>query len=376
MLNNFFNYISYYQWWKNLDKLIFSLIIIFFSIGLFFSLVSTSLIASDKLDTNSYFFFFKHLTFVLIGFIIIFFFSFIKKKTLYKISTYIFYACLVLLILVPIIGIEVKGSKRWLDLIFLPRIQPIEFVKPFFIVILAIVLSNKRFPNYTLKFIFSFLLTFFIVSLLIIQPDIGQTLLISLSWITLIFVSGINLIFLLSISTVGIISLLYVVFYIPKFEYIKSRLLSFFDSENGSHNFQSDKAIDSIISGGFFGKGIGEGTLKNRVPEAHTDYIISVISEEFGVIVIMLILILFLLFIYLIFKKVENESDSINRLILIGLSSLILLQAMIHIGVNIRLFPTTGMTLPFLSYGGSSIISASILSGIILNLTKRKVQIN
>ncbi len=376
MLNNFFNYISYYQWWKNLDKLIFSLIIIFFSIGLFFSLVSTSLIASDKLDTNSYFFFFKHLTFVLIGFIIIFFFSFIKKKTLYKISTYIFYACLVLLILVPIIGIEIKGSKRWLDLIFLPRIQPIEFVKPFFIVILAIVLSNKRFPNYTLKFIFSFLLTFFIVSLLIIQPDIGQTLLISLSWITLIFVSGINLIFLLSISTVGIISLLYVVFYIPKFEYIKSRLLSFFDSENGSHNFQSDKAIDSIISGGFFGKGIGEGTLKNRVPEAHTDYIISVISEEFGVIVIMLILILFLLFIYLIFKKVENESDSINRLILIGLSSLILLQAMIHIGVNIRLFPTTGMTLPFLSYGGSSIISASILSGIILNLTKRKVQIN
>jgi len=376
VLNNFFNYISYYQWWKNLDKLIFSLIIIFFSIGLFFSLVSTSLIASDKLDTNSYFFFFKHLTFVLIGFIIIFFFSFIKKKTLYKISTYIFYACLVLLILVPIIGIEIKGSKRWLDLIFLPRIQPIEFVKPFFIVILAIVLSNKRFPNYTLKFIFSFLLTFFIVSLLIIQPDIGQTLLISLSWITLIFVSGINLIFLLSISTVGIISLLYVVFYIPKFEYIKSRLLSFFDSENGSHNFQSDKAIDSIISGGFFGKGIGEGTLKNRVPEAHTDYIISVISEEFGVIVIMLILILFLLFIYLIFKKVENESDSINRLILIGLSSLILLQAMIHIGVNIRLFPTTGMTLPFLSYGGSSIISASILSGIILNLTKRKVQIN
>ena len=119
--------------------------------------------------------------------------------------------------------------------------------------------------------------------------------------------------------------------------------------------------------------GIGEGTIKNRVPEAHTDYIISVISEEFGVIVIMLILVLFLVFIYSIFKKVEKESDSKTRLILIGCVSLILLQAMIHIGVNIRLFPTTGMTLPFLSYGGSSIISVSILSGIILNLTKRKV---
>ena len=179
----------------------------------------------------------------------------------------------------------------------------------------------------------------------------------------------------MSISIVGIILLLYIAFYIPKFEYIKSRLLSFFNTETGTHNFQSDKAIDSVTSGGFFGKGIGEGILKNRVPEAHTDYIISVISEEFGVIVIMLILVLFLLFIYSIFKKVENETNNTNKLILIGLGSLILFQAMIHIGVNIRLFPTTGMTLPFLSYGGSSIISTSILSGIILNLTKRKVQV-
>ena len=111
------------------------------------------------------------------------------------------------------------------------------------------------------------------------------------------------------------------------------------------------------------------------MPEAHTDYIISVISEEFGVIAIILIILLFLTFIYSVFKRVEKETNNTSRLILIGSGSLILLQAMIHIGVNIRLFPTTGMTLPFLSYGGSSIISVSILSGIILNLTKRKVQI-
>jgi cell division protein FtsW len=127
------------------------------------------------------------------------------------------------------------------------------------------------------------------------------------------------------------------------------------------------------MSGGFFGKGVGEGILKNRVPEAHTDYIISVISEEFGVIAIMLILVLFLVFIFSILKKVDKEMNNTTKLILVGSTSLILLQAMIHIGVNIRLFPTTGMTLPFLSYGGSSIISVSILSGIILNLTKRKV---
>ena len=375
MLDNFFNNLSYYKWWKNLDKSILTFIITFFLIGLFFSLVSTSLIASDKLDTNSYFFFFKHLLFVFLGLIIILVISFLEKNILYKISIYIFFMTLILLILVPIIGVEVKGSKRWIDLLFLPRIQPIEFVKPFFIIMLALIISNKSLPNLTTKFIFSLLLTLLISFLLIIQPDLGQTLLITFSWLMLIFVSGINLILLSSITIFVLTSLLYATFNVAKFEYIKNRLLSFFNSENGTHNFQSDKAIDSITSGGFFGKGIGEGTLKNKVPEAHTDYIISVISEEFGVIAIILILVLFLSFVYSIFKKVENENDETARLILIGSSCLILLQSMIHIGVNIRLFPTTGMTLPFLSYGGSSIISISVFSGIILNLTKRKVQI-
>ena len=277
--------------------------------------------------------------------------------------------------MVQFFGIEIKGSKRWLDLIFLPRIQPVEFIKPFYIVVLALIISNKKFANIFIKFFFSFFLTFIISLLLIMQPDFGQTLLIGFSWITLIFVSGINLTFLFSVSIIGLTSLIYVAFYIPKFQYIKNRILSFFNSETGTHNAQSEKAIDSITNGGFFGKGIGEGTLKTRVPEAHTDYIISVIAEEFGIIAIILIILLFLIFIYSVFKKVENKTNHTSRLILIGSVSLILLQAMIHIGVNIRLFPTTGMTLPFLSYGGSSIISVSILSGIILNLTKRKVQI-
>ena len=373
MLNKFLNYISYYQWWKNLDKFILSLIITLFLIGLFFSLVSTSLIASDKLETNSYFFFFKHLVFVIIGLIIIFIFSYMDRKFLYKISIFIFCLSFLLLFLVPIIGVEVKGSKRWIDLFFLPRLQPIELVKPFFIIVLSLIITFEKLSNFTLKFSLSLMLTLMISSLLIIQPDLGQTLLIVFSWIILIFVSGINLIFLLSISMAGIISLLYIVLYIPKFIYIKNRLLSFLDTETGTHNFQSDKAIESITSGGFFGKGIGEGTLKNRVPEAHTDYIISVISEEFGVVAIILILLLFLILIYMVFKKIGSETNDKIKLILIGLVSLILMQATIHVGVNIRLFPTTGMTLPFLSYGGSSIISTSILVGIILNLTKRKI---
>ena len=363
----------YYNWWKNIDKTIFLLIIFLFSLGLFFSLVSTSLIASDKLDTNNYFFFFKHLAYVFIGVITLVFFSSISEKNLFRISIYLFFITLFFLFLVPIFGTEVKGSKRWLNFFFLPQFQPIELLKPFIIIFVATILCSEKNYNIYIKYLLTILAIIPIGLLLIMQPDIGQTLLVFLSWAILVFISGINLLFILLFISFSCITLLYVIFFIPKFIYIKNRILSFFNPDGGTHNFQSDKAIEAISSGGFFGKGIGEGTLKTRVPEAHTDYIISVISEEFGVIVIILLLIVFLFFIYNVFKKIYLEKSEKVQLVLTGAISLIIFQALIHLGVNIRLFPTTGMTLPFLSYGGSSIVGVSILSGIILNLTKRKI---
>ena len=366
-------YNLYYKWWKNIDKLIFFIIISLFITGLFFSLVSTSLIVSDKLDTNDYTFFFKHLFFIVLGIIIIFVLSSINENSLFRISPLIFLLSLFFLFLVPLIGVEVNNAQRWIDLYFLPRFQPIELVKPFLIVLISLVLSSEKYNNIYLKYFFSFLITLIIALFLVAQPDIGQTILVFLSWSILIFVSGINIVFLITSSSILLLFFSYLIIFIPKFEYIKNRIFSFFDSETGTHNAQSQKAIESISSGGYFGKGIGEGTLKNKVPEAHTDYIISVISEEFGVIAIILILMLFLIFIYSVFKKVYSNNEERIKLILVGCASLILIQAMIHIGVNIRLLPTTGMTLPFISYGGSSIISISIMSGIILNLTKRKI---
>jgi len=366
-------YKFYYEWWKNIDKTLFLLIIFLFGLGLFFSLVSTSLIASDKLDTNNYFFFFRHLIFILLGIGVLIFFSSLSEKNLFKISLYLFFISIFFLILVPIIGVEVKGSRRWLNLFFLPRFQPIELVKPFVIIFIATILCIEKNFNIFFKYLISFIAILPIIFLLVIQPDIGQTLLVFLSWATLIFVSGISLPIIISALSLLLSIFIYMIFFIPKFLYIKSRILSFFNPNSGTHNFQSDKAIDAISSGGYFGKGIGEGTLKNRVPEAHTDYIVSVISEEFGVIAIILLLILFLFFIYTVFKKIYLEKSEKIKLVLTGIISLLIFQALIHFGVNIRLFPTTGMTLPFLSYGGSSIIGVSILSGILLNLTKRKV---
>jgi cell division protein FtsW len=373
MLSDNVIYNFYYAWWKKIDKTIFLLIIFLFGLGLFFSLVSTSLIASDKLNTNNYFFFFKHLIYICLGILILIFFSSLNKKTLFTLSILLFFISLFFLFLVPIIGTEVNGSRRWLDLFFLPRFQPIELVKPFAIILIAIILSSEKNYNIYYKYFISLMVIVPIFFLLMMQPDIGQTLLIFLSWLTLVFISGISLTIFLTVFTVSIFILFYLIFFVDKFGYIKNRVFSFFDPNTGTHNFQSEKAIEAISSGGFFGKGIGEGTLKNRVPEAHTDYIVSVISEEFGIVFIILLLFIFLFFIYTVFKRIYLEKDEKVKLILTGLITLIISQALIHLGVNIRLFPTTGMTLPYLSYGGSSIIGMSILSGIILNLTKRKV---
>jgi len=373
MLSNNSIYKSYYNWWKNINKTVLLLITILFGLGLFFSLVSTSLIASDKLNTNSYYFFAKHLLFIGIGAFFIIYFSSLNHNDLIKVSKLLFIFFLFFLILVPFFGVEVKGSKRWIDLPFLLRFQPIELLKPFLIIILASVLSYENNKNIYYKYFLSFLIIIPVILLLVAQPDIGQSLLTFLTWLSLIFVSGINLIIFLIFFVLVICSLFVLIYIFPnKFGYILVRLKSFFDPSSGN-NYQSEKASEAIINGGFFGKGIGEGTLKNRVPEAHTDYIVSVISEEFGVLFIMLLMIIFLFFVYQVFKKLYSENNNQIKLILVGSISIILLQALIHIGVNIRLFPTTGMTLPYISYGGSSIISTSILSGIILNLTKRRI---
>ena len=300
-----------------------------------------------------------------------FIFSLIKEDYLIKLSIVLFILSFLLLLLVPFIGVELKGSRRWLDLPFFPRFQPVELIKPFYIVILSSLLNHQKYNLY-----FKYLLTLFlivpIILLLISQPDIGQSILIIFTWLALVFVSGINLFIFFSLFSFFILLLSYLVFFVEKFNYIKIRISSFFDSSS-NNNFQSEKASEAIIDGGFFGKGIGEGTLNSKIPEAHTDYIVSVISEEFGIVIIFLIMLSLIFFAYNIFKKIRNTNDNLFKMILIGLISLLIMQAFVHVGVNLRVLPTTGMTLPYLSYGGSSIISISIISGIILNLTKRRV---
>ena len=262
--------------WKNIDKFIFLLIMIFFFLGLFFSLVSTSLIASDKLNTNSYHFFGKHFLFFLLGLLVLFSLSFFDQNKLLNLSLVLFLIFFIFLILVPFIGVEVKGSKRWIELVGpLPRFQPIELLKPFFIILISLLLSFNREKNLYLNYLLSTLVLIPVVLLLISQPDIGQTLLVIMTWLALIFISGVNLIIFFSFFLFFGLILSYMVIYVDKFDYIKNRLISFLDSSS-DNNYQSEKASEAIINGGFFGQGIGEGTLNSKIPETIKKEIIAV----------------------------------------------------------------------------------------------------
>ena len=214
-----------------------------------------------------------------------------------------------------------------------------------------------------------------VIILLIDQPDLGQSILLIGSWIATVFIAGVSLIYILSFFLLLFFIVGSLLFFMPeKFGYIINRLITFIDPSKGD-NFQSTKALDAIKQGGLKGQGMGEGILKDSVPEAHTDYIIAVIAEEFGSIASILIITIFLYIAFRIIKICILKNDDFLKISLCGLTSLLIFQTFIHIGVNTSLLPTTGMTLPFLSYGGSSLLGSAILAGIILNYTKIKLDI-
>jgi len=370
MLENSTKFI-FIEYWRSIDKKILLCFFILFFLGLFFSFSSTSSLAGERLNKEFYFFFTKHLIFTFLAVIIMIVISAFKTEFLVKFVVFLFIFSFVLLAIVPIIGIEVKGAKRWIDFYFF-RLQPIEILKPFFILMTAKLLTVEKFENSQIKYIFSFILLGSVVSLLVNQPDLGQSILLIGSWVGTVFISGVSLIYIFAIFLIFSILLGTLLFFLPeKFGYIFNRLITFFDPSQGD-KFQSSSALDAIKLGGLTGQGMGEGILKDSVPEAHTDYVIAVISEEYGSISSIIILIIFLYISFRIIKNCFNQDNQFLKISLSGLATLLIFQTFIHAGVNTSLLPTTGMTLPFLSYGGSSLIGSAILAGLVLNFTKNK----
>ena len=359
------------NYWRSIDKKMLFCFSFLFFLGLYFSFSSTSSLAGERLNKDYYFFFLKHLIFTFLAISIMFTISFIKTEIFIKLVFPFFLISFIFLALVPIIGIEVKGAKRWLNFYFF-NFQPIEILKPFFILMTVKIITFEKLNNFKLKYLLSFLLLASVIILLIDQPDLGQSILITGSWIAIIFVSGVSLIYIFTFFSIFLISFSSLLYFLPeKFGYITNRLLSFFDPNQGD-KFQSSSAIDAIKLGGLTGQGMGEGVLKDSVPEAHTDYVIAVISEEYGSIVSTMIIMIFLYISFRIIKNCFNQDNKFLKISLSGLATLLIFQTFIHAGVNTNLLPTTGMTLPFLSYGGSSLIGSAVLAGLVLNYTKNK----
>ena len=370
MLKNFFKD-NVKNYWRNIDKTIFICFLLLFALGVFFSFASTSTLAGERLNKDYYFFFSKHLIFAISAIFLMILISSIHLNFFKKLLMPVFIIALICLVLVLFFVIEVKGSKRWLNLFFF-RFQPIEFVKPFFIIVIAKILSKDNQKSSNASYFLSFLILIVPCIILLNQPDVGQTILLILSWSVVIFISGIKLIYIFSLFSITLASIAGLLFTFPeKFSYIFVRIETFFDPAKGDR-FQSSNALDAIREGGLTGQGMGEGTLKDRVPEAHTDYIISVIAEEFGSVISIFLICIFLYISFRVIKFALLENEKFIKISLAGLATLLIFQTFIHIGVNTSLLPTTGMTLPFLSYGGSSMIGSAILAGIILNFTRRK----
>ena len=373
MLENSFKF-QLLNYWRNIDKKILLSFLLLFFLGLFFSFSSTSSLAGERLNKDYYFFFSKHLSFTILALLIMVSISAIDTSLLKRLIIPFFVLSFLFLALVPIIGVEVKGAKRWLDLYFF-RLQPIEILKPFFILMTVKILTLEKLQNSQVKYFFSFLLLCSVIILLVDQPDLGQSILLTGSWVFTVFISGVSIFYIIGFFSIFLISLTSLLFLLPeKFGYIINRLITFFDPNQGD-KFQSSSALDAIKLGGLTGQGMGEGILKESVPEAHTDYVIAIISEEYGSIVSVMIISIFFYISFRIIKNCFKQDDFFVKISLCGLATLLIFQTFIHAGVNTNLIPTTGMTLPFLSYGGSSLMGSAILAGIILNYTKNKTHL-
>jgi cell division protein FtsW len=246
-------------------------------------------------------------------------------------------------------------------------LQPSEFAKPVFIVLISWFFSESLISNKPGKLI-SLILYIILISLLILQPDYGQTLLITIVSSIIYFISGMPWIGILIISTIGIIGLTTAYLNV---DHVAQRLNSYLNPSSGD-TFQVDTAHNAIIKGGWLGKGPGEGTIKNILPDAHTDFIFAVAAEEYGIFICMLIVLLFAFIVLRGFQRAMLNQDIFSRLSIAGLSSMIGIQSGINIGVNLGIIPAKGMTLPFISYGGSSMLSIAISFGFMLAFSRKK----
>lgn len=356
-------------WFWELDRVLLLLMFLLMAIGLL-SVAAASPATARRLSTSAtelspLYFFYKQLAWTAIGVPVMLLVSMAPKQQAKRFSIIAFCIFAALLIMLPVIGKEVNGAQRWIGAGFL-SLQPSEFLKPLYAITLAWIFSWRlKDPDLPVRFITGAIAAVLCLFLML-QPDLGQTILFAGIWFALMMVSGVATRWLLLLIALGAGGM---VLAYQFYSVARQRIDQwFFGTEGLTH----DKlAIDTLTSGGLVGKGPGLGTKKYSLPEAHTDYIFSVIGEEFGLLACMIIAILFLSILIRVIIRILDEKDHFVVLAVSALIAQFTGQAMINMAVNIGIFPSKGMTLPFISYGGSSLIALSMGCGLILALTKR-----
>jgi cell division protein FtsW len=353
------------KWWINIDKINLLLIMTLIIFGVIMVFSSSPAVAK-KISVDKLFFIQKQIMFVFVSIFTIIFISFFDKQHVKIASLAGLLFCLLLLIMVLMFGSEAKGSKRWIMILGF-NFQPSEFIKVFFLVFNAFLLQKLKDYKWPIKYGISTICCLIIAGLLIFQPDFGMTVIIAALWIIQLFVFGLPLILIVIIGCFGILGGIFAYLTLP---HVADRINKFLNLNQ--QNYQVERSVDAYVNGGFFGVGPGNGVVKKYIPDAHTDFIFAVIAEEFGLITCLFLMAIFLVIISRVIKRALAEEDLFSKLAVIGLISQIALQTLINIGVSVGMLPTKGMTMPFISYGGSSIVAISIGFGMILSLTKKK----
>ena len=356
----------FYNWWRSIDRKVLICIFFLIIIGGLISFAATPAVA-QKYNLDQNFFVKKHWFFIPVVLFSIFFTSLFSELGIKRFFLFIFLISIFFIIYSFFFGIEVKGANRW-SYLFGYRFQPSEFLKVSFIVISAWIFSSNTYLQNLNNKLISFLLYLLVSSLVLSQPDVSMFCIISLAYFSQLWISGLKWRWLgfVVLFFGSIFSLCYLII-----DNVKRRVDIFFNLQVGD-TYQITKSLEAIKEGGFFGKGPAEGTIKDILPDAHTDFIFAVVAEEFGWVTCLIIIFIFIFLIFTIFQRIKKTN---NMFALITVSGLIIqfgFQIFVNIGSTIGLIPTTGTTLPFISYGGSSMISSAINLGTILSLTRIK----
>ncbi len=354
------------DWWFTVDHVLVGAILVIVGAGVVLSLAASPAVAIKK-GLPTYYFVERHLVFSAAGVLVMLAVSLLSPRGVRRFALILFGLAVGGMFAVHLMGAEINGSQRWLSFAG-HSIQPSEFAKPAFVVVAAWLFaeSEKRHDMPALPL--AILLAGLLAGLLLAEPDVGQTLLLCVVWGALYYLSGQPL---LGAGVVGACGVLGLVFAYSTFDHVRIRIDRFFSSAPNDYS-QLDRAIKSFSEGGFLGRGPGEGTIKNVLPDAHTDFIFAVVAEEYGVIACLVLVGLFAFVVMRALVKAAQEPDAATRLAIQGLALLFGLQALINMGVNVGLLPAKGITLPFISAGGSSTLAVSITLGMLLALTRRR----